>query len=245
MKKKTNCKIAEMSHFDSIANIYDADFQDYPSQDYIKNVVEHLENNVSDGLVLEIGAGTGTFTCTLRKQDNLVISSDFSKEMIARAKSKNENIDHIIYLQCDGEKLPFKNGIFDQVICIGLLHHMIFLPNSYFNCLDEITRVLKMHGDAIIIEPNLGNIFQKLSYYTLLKRNSTSSREKPIHIPEITKELDDRNLKVELVETFTFLPRMTPHIIYRHTLSLQKKILKVFRYCGRVFIIKATKVGTS
>lgn len=235
-----NFKNMEKDHFDKIANSYDKDFEDFPSFHYIETVLNYLKSHSSYGLILEVGAGTGTFTKGVINKRNKIISSDLSRQMILKSKEKN-NFRQIDFLQCDVEHLPFNDGLFDQVFCVGLLHHMIFLPNSYFTAIDEMIRVLKDGGGLIIVEPNWSNIFQKLSYYTFFKRGTTSSREKPIYLPEILEYTSNKKLKLEVVETFTFLPRMTPNFFYKATLPLQEIFLRIFKKSGRVFLIKATK----
>ena len=102
---------------------------------------------------LDFGCGTG-YTSILAKNDGFdVYSFDISREKIFL----NMNIkDHynIRFLLADGEKLPFKDGVFDVVQCNHVLEH---IENDY-NAIKEVYRVLKDGmGVLILTVPNIQN----------------------------------------------------------------------------------------
>lgn len=97
---------------------------------------------MKQGLVLDIGCGTGKQTLFLANKNVKVIGLDFSNEMIKKAleKAKNENIYDCFFIAGSGEFLPFKSNSFNNIISFfGVLNHM----PKYEIAIKEISRVLK------------------------------------------------------------------------------------------------------
>jgi SAM-dependent methyltransferase len=67
-----------------------------------------------DGLLLDAGSGSGRHV--INKQ---VVGIDFSFEMIKLARKKVSDC-----LVADVRALPFKDKVFDNSICISVLHHL-------------------------------------------------------------------------------------------------------------------------
>lgn len=96
-----------------------------------------IKKNIVDGKSLEVGSGFGEIKKYI---DNCVTSDQFS----------GKNIDKIENVY----GLTFKDNTFDNIIMIDVFHHLKF-PGS---ALDELTRVLKIKGRIIMIEPAMGLI---------------------------------------------------------------------------------------
>lgn len=103
----------------------------------VENELKALELLKPDGLGLEIGVGTGYFAEKLGIQ----VGIDPSRNMLKIAR--NRNIDVI---QAFGERLPFKDCVFDYVYIIVTL---CFVKNP-IKVLKEANRVLKNKGKLII-----------------------------------------------------------------------------------------------
>ncbi len=99
--------------------------------------------------VLELGCGTGQLwieniknipsTCS-------IILSDFSKEMLSKAKENIQPLNLPIKFEIiDAEKIPYPNQIFDVVIGCHMLYH---IPNIQ-KALISINRILKSGGRFI------------------------------------------------------------------------------------------------
>jgi len=70
-----------------------------------------------------------------------------------------ESLDERVEIcDIDREKLPFKNGFFDLVICINSIEHF-----RTFSVFREVNRVLKMNGKFIFITPNIRNPLMRLN----------------------------------------------------------------------------------
>ena len=99
-----------------------------------------------NGKMLEVPVGTGILTMPMyQKLINADITClDYSKEMMARAESRAENmgIKNISFMQGDVGKLPFENETFDLVLSMNGLH--VFPDKD--RAFSEILRVLKKGG---------------------------------------------------------------------------------------------------
>jgi ubiquinone/menaquinone biosynthesis C-methylase UbiE len=113
-------------------------------------------SQLNNKLVLEIGCGAGRFTEVLLKYGANVVSVDMSIAVLANKKNCPISEKHAI-VQADMNDLPFKNEIFDYVICLGVLQHT---PNT-FESIQNSQRVLKKGGSYV-----LDHYTHTLSYYT-------------------------------------------------------------------------------
>lgn len=86
--------------------------------------------------ILDIGSGTGFWMGKGRRPLKNVVAYDISENMLKEIKAD------CLKVCGDAYKLPFKDGIFDKVICISTLHHLRE-PEAI---LLEVKRVLKPKG---------------------------------------------------------------------------------------------------
>lgn len=91
--------------------------------------------------ILDVGCGAGTYTQVLSDNGYKVCGIDFSKEMIKIAK-KRDNLHRITYQQSNIYYLPFPDGYFDMVICIGVFQTV----QNYKKALTELYRLIKPGG---------------------------------------------------------------------------------------------------
>jgi len=142
--------------FDFVAN------QRYNMEPYLKKEFELIKKNYSN--YLEIGCGQGIDAiniCEKLSENSSYIAIDFSKESIIKAKehlnkkkiSQNFFVEPIFKFG-DAQSLEFKDKEFDFIYSMGVLHHT---PNPQ-KCIDEIYRVLKNDGEALIFLYRKGSI---------------------------------------------------------------------------------------
>lgn len=87
-----------MEAYTDFAALYDKFMAETPYDEWCAEIVEKLnENGISDGLVCELGAGTGEMTRRLRDNGFDMIGIDNSEEMLMVAKEKEKD-DSILYL---------------------------------------------------------------------------------------------------------------------------------------------------
>ena len=99
--------------------------------------------------VLEIGAGTGTYTKLLGTHFKDVTATDLRKEMIDLLKKKKIKAKVAV---ADCLELPYKKASFDMVVGISLFHHIARKDGEKFFA--EMYRVLKKNGALVLSDPN-------------------------------------------------------------------------------------------
>lgn len=100
--------------------------------------------------LLDIGCGDGTFTILLKEslKAKEVAGIEISQEAIAAAKEKGITAYH---LDIDKSPFPFANDYFDVVYCGEIIEHVFDTDHL----LNEVHRILKPDGIAILTTPNL------------------------------------------------------------------------------------------
>ena len=92
-----------MEAYTSFARVYDTFMDNIPYEEWGKYLTALLEEyNVTDGLVLDLGCGTGTMTELLAAKGYDMIGVDYSEDMLEIAMEKREISGHdILYLLQD------------------------------------------------------------------------------------------------------------------------------------------------
>jgi len=113
--------------------------------DYAKDLANRIAVR-NDGLVLETAAGTGLATRRIRDaiHPNIrIVATDLNADMLELAKTKFESQENIEFQTANAQELPFKDSVFDAVIC---QFSLMFFPDK-LAALKEAARVLKPAGE--------------------------------------------------------------------------------------------------
>ncbi len=97
--------------------------------------------------LLDIGCGRGTLLTAAMERGLRVSGVDISGTAVSAARAGLPSAD---VREGSGEKLPWDDGVFDRVTCIGTLEH---LPDPEAGA-REIARVLVPTGRGVIYVPN-------------------------------------------------------------------------------------------
>jgi ubiquinone/menaquinone biosynthesis C-methylase UbiE len=107
--------------------------------------------------VLDVGCGSGRHLLELSRYRGVFVGLDMNREdldlfrkILRLTAAKQEVRASIAAVEGDGERLPFKNDLFDCVICTETLEHV---PNDR-TILSELTRVLRPGGVLVISVPD-------------------------------------------------------------------------------------------
>lgn len=92
-----------MEQYTDFASVYDSFMDDAPYDKWCDNIVNELANfDIRDGLVLELGCGTGSMTQLLASRGYDMIGIDSSQDMLNVAYEKKERSGYdILYLNQD------------------------------------------------------------------------------------------------------------------------------------------------
>ena len=133
-----------METYTTFAQVYDEMMEDIPYEAWCRYLVGLLrEFGVKDGLVLELGCGTGIMTELLAENGYDMIGVDSSEEMLAEALEKREKSGHdILYLQQDMREFELFGTVRAVVsVCDSInyileekeLVHVFSLVNNYLD----------------------------------------------------------------------------------------------------------------
>ena len=101
--------------------------------------------------ILEVGCGSGGDAVHVQKASKNIVGIDISNT--ALKKFKANGFEGIL---ADTERLPFRDDLFDYIMCSGLLHHLVG-QGDLGTYLMEFVRVTKPGGYVIALEPNIFN----------------------------------------------------------------------------------------
>jgi len=118
--------------------------------------------------ILDIGCGAGVMVREIANRGYEVFGMDYSYNMVKKAVTvcdvaKQADID---FLQGDIESLPFKDSVFDMVLCLGVITYL----KSEEKALQEISRILKPNGILILSILNKASLAKCLDISVLVKR---------------------------------------------------------------------------
>ena len=164
------------------------------------------EMGISNHRILEVGCGEAISAqkLLLPYGNNFIyIATDYSFQALKHLTKRLQKRTNVLYIQCLGDAIPFNDNTFDDIICLGVLHHM---PKKEGHVPYLISK-LKPEGLLLINEPYdrdyrlprlLENIFQKIiepqqsaheerinmiKFQTNLKKGGSVIKEKHGHTP--------------------------------------------------------------
>jgi len=145
--------------------------QDFLGVCYRKRMGQALSwidnSNLSENSkILDVGCGAGMTAKEVANRGYEIWGMDYSHNMIRKAKDIcNAKVD-INFLQGDIESLPFKDSVFDMVLCLGVITYL----KSEQKALQEMSRILKPGGTMILSILNKFSLAKCLDISVLVKR---------------------------------------------------------------------------
>jgi len=102
-----------------------------------------------EGLLLDLGGGTGRVVQALGCRPERVVVVDVSEGMLARARAKG-----FPCVRAAAEALPFPPGTYGRIVVVDAFHHLA----NQAQALREMWRVLAPGGRAVIEEPDIRHL---------------------------------------------------------------------------------------
>lgn len=226
-----------------------AAYDELMARPYTRYLKKNIDNYLSavkikNGIILELGCGVSEHT-HLFKKDNLLVLSDITYSLLKR---NDPDCGRVV---ADAHVLPFKSGICDLVIFLGMLHHL----TDQYASLVEAGRVLKTEGKIFIQEPHRMSLnffyyygrrlFMKLFGVENVKKmiGCFSPDEWQLDIKALKKAFkNDYKLKRWTILAF----RLPPFRIFKNwkidvTLSKLLDRLPILRHFGTTIFYEVTK----
>lgn len=116
-----------------------------------KKIRSWLREYNTDGWTCDIGCGQGYHWDFFEGNFDRLIGVDIRLESLRKIRERHTGG---ILIQADITKLPFKDGVFDQIISIYALEHIYYLDDA----INEMTRILPSRGLAYIGLPCKGGL---------------------------------------------------------------------------------------
>ena len=199
-------------------------------------IVNELCGDVESKKVLELAVGTGRFTKTMvsRGADLVGIDSSISMLRITRKKSST-TISAITpsLIRADAAKLPFKDNVFDYILCINAVNHM----PKYTDAIAESSRVLKSNGSFVFNFPCTASV---LLPFALL----VNVRAKSVVRPVFSKWYSPKQVFTTLFRNKLNIEAVEGHIPVGFAQFVIDKIVRnsPLRFLSGVLFIKAKKL---
>lgn len=112
------------------------------------NIIYDLIKRINPKTVLDVGCGGGVISQTLSEGGFAVYGIDLSPNLLKQINDKHSSIT---LSGADGTSLPFKDSVFDCIVCSEVLEH---IPD-FLEAMDELHRVLSPSGQLVVTTPNL------------------------------------------------------------------------------------------
>lgn len=131
--------------YSQVAKYYD-EVRAIPPSLLTSRIIEYGEV-VADSIVLDVGCGTGRFPFLLSNMKGaLFVGLEPSIEMLRKAAEKGKS-NRICWVRGDGQKLPFRDNVFDCGYMTMVIHHIENKKAS----LIEIHRTLRKRGKCVVM----------------------------------------------------------------------------------------------
>jgi len=207
-----------------------------------------------DSKVLDVGCGVGMTPIYLAKKFGCqVVGVDISPKMIEQSKKKAVDAgvdDKVSFRVANAEKLPFKNGEFDVVICESVL---IFVKNRK-KAIKEFLRVTKKGGyigcnEETLLKPAPKNVVESFTvslgisdlpskdeWTKLFKSSGVKDLVVKVYKPNALREGFRELKRIGFLNVIVGIPRMIWLTIthFKEMLGYMKSVkkppLNVFKY---------------
>lgn len=95
--------------------------------------------------IIEVGAGFGRLVDMYDGYDQIILT-DYARTQLEEAQRFLGHDDRFIFVVSDVYKMPFVDSLFDALVMIRVMHHLVDVPSA----LKEIQRITHSDGVAII-----------------------------------------------------------------------------------------------
>jgi len=180
---------------------------------------------------LDLGSGPGVYTRSIKRSGHGCVALDYSHRVVELA-SKKDPSGH--YVQGEAYSLPFKDGSFDGLVCIGVLQSLANVDVA----LTEMCRVLAPGGCLFL--DGLSRLFLIHALKALKERMSGAVRRMSYYDPfRLTATLRNIGFDEAEIRWLVMPEALQPY----GSLLRRKRALPLTRLFGYSFMISARKIA--
>lgn len=180
-----------MTDHQKVQDFYDKEYYTHDSHGaalpwHVRKIADRLA--IAEGSsVLDVACGTGDWLAELERRGTRISGVDISARAVEIAR---RHLPHADIRQSVAEALPYSEGQFDLVTCMGSLEHFLDQPLA----LQEMRRVANKRARFLILVPNSGFLTRRLGLYR--GTGQIAIKETVRSIPEWTAMLNASGLVV-------------------------------------------------
>jgi len=140
-------KRSVIEHYDRLADIYDSLYGE--EQRAKIKIIFKVMNAGAEGLMLDIGCGTGLLIEYSIADSRCFVGVDLSIKSLRRARERSRRLKaerYVSLIRADAENLPFRSEVFDRIFALTLLQNV----PSPRRALGEIVRVAKDKSQVVV-----------------------------------------------------------------------------------------------
>ncbi len=221
------------SHFDEIAGEYDESIPAHVMDHYHRKRVALLRKWAPPGArVLDVGCGTGAL---LKRNDThfAVYGVDPSLGMLRVLAAPRPEIR---LAAAEGPGLPFRDGTFDLVYCVAVLHHVID-PVAVKATLAEMVRVTNPGGHVVVWDHNARNPYWP---YLMKRVPQDHGDERLVPEEEILAGLDAAGAELVSSSQLGLVPDFAPRPLVGAFAALERLVETVpgaRRFCAHNVVV--------
>ena len=178
--------------------------------------------------MLDLGCGSGENVLPLLARGSNVIAIDLSKELVDLAVKRvqlSKNDGRTQFLVGSAYAIPLPNEAVDVVLSASLLHHLD-IPRA----MQEIRRVLKPRGAAIIKEPVRFSTFAAALRRMFPAQEDTSDNEHPLTRAEVEQVKGGWQVTGERAFRLPFVPLFSRDRAIASLWAVDRWLLKEFAF---------------
>jgi ubiquinone/menaquinone biosynthesis C-methylase UbiE len=147
------------------------------------------------GRLIDIGAGAGRLGDLYLGYDEVILM-DYARSTIVEARDRWGHDSRFKFVAADVYALPFVDGVFDSVVMIRVIHHIVDVPRA----LGNIRAALKPGGQFVFEFANKRNL-KAIVRYILRKQKWSPFDRLPIEFVELNFDFHPAWMKLQLRET--------------------------------------------